>query len=66
MNSFKTHFPSKSKPDHSIVKVLVPGAGLGRLVFEFAKEGYTAQGNEFSYFMLLISNYLLNSTSDKF
>lgn len=42
MNSFKKHFPHHIKPDQSLVKVLVPGAGLGRLVFEFAKQGYTA------------------------
>lgn len=42
-------------------RVLVPGAGLSRLVLEVAALGYGAQGNEFSYHMLLTSNYLLNS-----
>ncbi|CAN3374991.1 hypothetical protein DIURU_000231 [Diutina rugosa] len=42
------------------VKVLVPGAGLGRLVFELVSRGFWTQGNEFSYHMLLMSNYLLN------
>eukprot|EP00629_Pelagomonadales_sp_RCC1024_P011829 CAMPEP_0119275636 /NCGR_PEP_ID=MMETSP1329-20130426/14095_1 /TAXON_ID=114041 /ORGANISM="Genus nov. species nov., Strain RCC1024" /LENGTH=398 /DNA_ID=CAMNT_0007276031 /DNA_START=76 /DNA_END=1272 /DNA_ORIENTATION=+ len=42
-------------------RVLVPGAGLARLVLEVAARGYGAQGNEFSYHMLLASNYLLNS-----
>lgn len=36
------------------------GAGLGRLVFDFAVDGYAAQGNEFSYFMLVASNFILN------
>lgn len=39
-----------------------PGCGLGRLVFEFAKKGFRSQGNEFSYFCLLMSNFILNVT----
>ena len=46
--------------DPSTVSILVPGAGLGRLAFELAKCGYTCQGNEFSMFMLLASNFILN------
>lgn len=42
------------------VKVLVPGAGLGRLAFEIASRGYSCQGNEFSLFMLIASNFVLN------
>ncbi|KAL6080184.1 Carnosine N-methyltransferase [Balamuthia mandrillaris] len=42
------------------VKVLVPGGGLGRLAWEFACRGYASQGNEFSYFMLISSNFILN------
>lgn len=42
------------------VRILVPGAGLGRLAFEFARLGFESQGNEFSYFMLIASNFLLN------
>jgi hypothetical protein len=34
-------------------RVLVPGAGLGRLPLEIASRGYACQGNEFSYYMLL-------------
>ena len=33
---------------------------MGRLVFDFAMDGYAAQGNEFSYFMLVASNFILN------
>lgn len=45
------------------VNVLVPGAGLGRLVYELARRGYDCQGNEFSYFMLLTSHFILNKCS---
>ena len=42
-------------------RVLVPGAGLGRLAWEVANLGYTSQGSEFSYFMLLAGNCVLNA-----
>lgn len=41
-------------------RVLVPGCGLGRLAFEVIQQGYSCQGNEFSYHMLLAANYILN------
>jgi len=43
------------------VKVLVPGAGLGRLAFEIAREGFECQGSEFSLYMLFASNFILNN-----
>ena len=42
------------------VRILVPGAGLGRLPFEIASRGYNCQGNEYSLFMLFVSNFVLN------
>ena len=42
------------------LKVLVPGAGLGRLAYDIAMQGFECQGNEFSLYMLLASNYVLN------
>ena len=39
-------------------RVLVPGCGLGRLVYELALAGYAAQGNEFSYQMLFVSHLI--------
>lgn len=44
------------------ISVLVPGAGLGRLVFEICMAGYDAEGNEISYHQLLASNWVLNHT----
>ncbi|EDO34821.1 predicted protein [Nematostella vectensis] len=49
-----------SKFNVSEVSVLVPGAGLGRLMFEIARLGYQCQGNEWSLFMLFASHYILN------
>lgn len=51
------HAPSKHD-----VKILVPGAGLGRLVFELCRRGYTVEGNEISYHQLIASNWVLNHT----
>ncbi|KAF8955490.1 hypothetical protein BGZ46_002630 [Entomortierella lignicola] len=45
------------------IHVLVPGSGLGRLAFDIAHAGFSAQGNEFSYYMLLASNFILNKTT---
>lgn len=42
------------------VKILNPGVGLGRLNFELVSRGFTTQGNDFSYFMLFLSNFMLN------
>ena len=42
--------------------MLFPGCGLGRLVYEMAKRQYRAIGNEFSYFCLLSSNFILNES----
>lgn len=47
---------SQSEP----LKVLVPGAGLGRLVFDLALRGFETEGNEISYHQLLASSYILN------
>mmetsp|Transcript_117026 Transcript_117026/g.342759 ORF Transcript_117026/g.342759 Transcript_117026/m.342759 type:complete len:399 (+) Transcript_117026:49-1245(+) len=44
--------------------VLCPGCGLGRLPFELARCGYAAQGNEFSYHMLLGSHLILNRCTE--
>lgn len=43
-------------------RVLLPGAGLGRLLFELCLAGYLVEGNEISYHQLLASNFILNTT----
>lgn len=54
------HVPSVNRPQ---VRVLVPGAGLGRLAFEIAWQGYSCQGNEYSFYMLLASHWILNKST---
>eukprot|EP00041_Stephanoeca_diplocostata_P006004 m.73126 g.73126 ORF g.73126 m.73126 type:complete len:385 (-) comp16116_c0_seq7:271-1425(-) len=58
--AIENHFGGSSIKDRSNVHILVPGAGLGRLVWECAHRGYTTQGNEWSVHMLLASNHMLN------
>ncbi|AEC08645.1 S-adenosyl-L-methionine-dependent methyltransferases superfamily protein [Arabidopsis thaliana] len=41
---------------------LVPGAGLGRLALEISCLGFISQGNEFSYYMMICSSFILNYT----
>jgi carnosine N-methyltransferase len=57
------YFPNTKNENNELISVLIPGAGLGRLLYEFAKAGYKAQGNDFSYFLLLASNFILNCSS---
>ncbi len=53
---------SNADPNCRSFKVLVPGAGLGRLVFEICRAGYSAEGNEISYHALLAGSWVLNHT----
>ncbi|KAI3321753.1 N2227-like protein-domain-containing protein [Xylariaceae sp. AK1471] len=59
----KADTTTQTPPDAAIppLKVLVPGAGLGRLVFDLCRLGYDSEGNEISYHQLLASSYILNS-----
>ncbi|CZT23919.1 related to putative trehalase [Ramularia collo-cygni] len=58
------YLPKVSPAQRHHQRVLVPGAGLGRLVFEICAAGYDVEGNEISYHQLLASNYILNSVGD--
>ncbi|XP_053695942.1 carnosine N-methyltransferase [Sabethes cyaneus] len=55
-----TSFFNPQKCNVANIKILVPGAGLGRLIYEIAYCGYYCEGNEFSLFMLIASNFVLN------
>jgi carnosine N-methyltransferase len=48
--------------DRSEVRVLVPGTGLGRLVFDVCCAGFSVEGNEISYHELMASSLVLNHT----
>lgn len=53
-------FPNRRK--ESPPTCLVPGAGLGRLALEISCLGFSSQGNEFSYYMMICSSFILNIT----
>ncbi|KAJ0088608.1 hypothetical protein Patl1_33261 [Pistacia atlantica] len=55
-------FPVRSK--ESPPACLVPGAGLGRLALEISCLGFMSQGNEFSYYMMICSSFILNHTQN--
>jgi len=57
IRTLKTEASSRSNKK---MRVLVPGAGLGRLVFELCCAGFDTEGNEISYHQLLASSYILN------
>lgn len=60
LNALNSHLPSNVPAECCRHRVLVPGAGLGRLVFDICAAGYTVEGNEISYHQLLASSYVLN------
>ena len=62
-SSLSRYFKDVPSPSRHQVRVLVPGAGLGRLVFDLIYDGYSAEGNEISYHQLLASHFILNCTS---
>jgi carnosine N-methyltransferase len=51
-----------SNGSQQALRILVPGAGLGRLVYDIACEGFDAEGNEISYHQMLASNWVMNHT----
>ncbi|OUM67565.1 hypothetical protein PIROE2DRAFT_4969 [Piromyces sp. E2] len=54
------YFQDIPEEDRGNINILVPGAGLGRLAYDITKLGFSTQGNEFSFYMLLGSNFILN------
>ena len=59
----KIYFPDNKKRNN--IKILVPGTGLSRLLYEITKLGFDSYGLEVSYYMLMTSNYLLNENITK-
>lgn len=64
LEELQSFFKNRSKKDfENGINVLVPGSGLGRLVYEIAKLGFKSQGSEISLYMLLCFSYLLNKST---
>jgi carnosine N-methyltransferase len=53
---------SSNTPFTKVPKICVPGSGVGRLALELRSNGYSVQGNEFSLYMLLASDFMLNNS----
>ncbi|PSN74229.1 methyltransferas-like protein [Corynespora cassiicola Philippines] len=65
-DEFSSRFRNLEGLDKSDIKVLIPGAGLGRLVFDICRAGYSVEGNEISYHELMASSLILNHTKKAF
>jgi carnosine N-methyltransferase len=65
ISALGTEFSSTPAPKRGSIKVLVPGAGLGRLPFDICEAGFGVEGNEISYHMIVMSNFILNHTRPK-
>jgi carnosine N-methyltransferase len=63
LDALSSYLPCESPSKRHSRRVLVPGAGLCRLLFEIVNAGYTATGNEISYHQILASAYILNGVS---
>ena len=64
-SALSNHLNAEDRPSQRHrSRILVPGAGLGRLVLDLCASGYSVQGNEISYHQILASNYLLNGTKE--
>jgi carnosine N-methyltransferase len=48
-----------------LVKVLVPGCGLSRLLYTICLEGFTVEGNEISHHQLLASQFILQHREEE-
>ena len=46
-------------------KVLVPGAGLGRLAVELVSEGYDVKATELSQYMALPAHFIINMVNKR-
>ncbi|GAQ89422.1 hypothetical protein KFL_005200030 [Klebsormidium nitens] len=55
-------FPEGNSGSAQPLSCVVPGAGLARLACEISRLGFEVQGNEFSYYTLIVSSFILNMT----
>ncbi|KAK3070864.1 hypothetical protein LTR53_009697 [Teratosphaeriaceae sp. CCFEE 6253] len=64
-SALAAHLPACPVRERDRFRILLPGAGLGRLVFDLGEAGYTVEGNELSYHQLIAANYMFSSTLSK-
>lgn len=63
LSDLEACLPPQQQKNHPMPpSILLPGAGLGRILFELCMHGYCATGNEISYHQLIASNFVLNCT----
>ncbi|CAG0925299.1 unnamed protein product [Notodromas monacha] len=60
VQALEEEFSDLLPEERSETRVLVPGAGLGRLAFEIFRRGFSSEGNEYSMFMLVAANFMIN------
>lgn len=60
LEELNCYFPNRSRERPPCC--VVPGAGLARLACEISCLGFVCQGNEFSYYVLICSSFILNNT----
>ncbi|CAO3652071.1 unnamed protein product [Cunninghamella echinulata] len=65
IEELNTIYKDIQDPDRANIRILVPGAGLGRLAYDIASNGFSCQGNEFTFYMLLTSNFILNKIGEE-
>jgi carnosine N-methyltransferase len=65
LNYLDAHFSSIATHERHKLKVLNPGCGLGRFVFELALHGYSAEGCEVSYHMVIGAMHAMNTMKEK-
>lgn len=67
VEAVESAFADASRANQSLARdafrVLVPGAGAGRLPWELVRRGFAVEGCESSFTALLVGNYALNSVS---
>lgn len=65
VNAVESAFDEASRAARSLqrdsFRVLVPGAGTGRLAWELARKGFIVEGCEMSFTALLVGNYVMNT-----
>ncbi|EXJ92168.1 hypothetical protein A1O3_00718 [Capronia epimyces CBS 606.96] len=61
LSDLESHLPEVEE-NRGSPSLLLPGAGLARLLLELCLRGYNVTGNEISYHQLLASNFILNCT----